>query len=146
MKATFPDGTLFEGTPEEFNAIREHGHAPTGGNGMATANRLNGTPRIWSAANARTFWESLDPQRKGGKQKRLLQFLIGRGGRASHDEVAKHLDIKSGQALAGVLANISRNARRETNYTKALAVDWDYSGKGSYFIPRDLLELLKLIE
>jgi hypothetical protein len=148
MKATFPDGTVFEGTPEEFNAIR--GYSGAEKNGLATAAKVSsaGTPQFWNAANAGAFWNSLDTRHNGGKQKRLLQFLLKKGGRATYDEVTNHLGVKNGQQLAGVLANISRNARRETEYKKALAVDWKSDGKGGgfYYIPHDLLQFLKSFE
>src|SRR2546425_2924799 len=146
MKATFPDGTVFEGTPEEFNVIR--GHSGTAHNGhKPTTKPTNGNPQVWDETNARAFWDSLDPRRKGGKQKKLLQFLIKRGGRATPEEVKKHLEIENGQELAGVLANLSRNASRETGNTKALVVDWMSDGKGGcYYIPDGVLQLLKHFE
>jgi hypothetical protein len=145
MKATFPDGTVFEGTPEEFNAVRGHSGAPQSGHGAA---KPIGRPQFWNSANAAAFWNSLDPRRNGGKQKKVLRFLIKKGGRATYEEVKSHLAAKNGQELAGVLANISRNARRETDYKKALAVDWKPDGKGGgfYFIPDDLLQHLKDVE
>ena len=148
MKATFPDGTLFEGTPEEFNAVR--GYSGTGPNGFIAATRTssNGSPQFWNVANAGAFWNSLDTRHNGGKQRKVLQFLIKKGGHATEDEVRSHLGVKNGQQLAGVLANISRNARRETGYKKALAVDWkpDGKGEGFYCIPDDLLQFLKTFE
>jgi len=145
MKATFTDGTIFEGTPEEFNAIRassgvaQNGHKPP-------QKPIDGNPLVWDETNARSFWDSLDPRHKGGQQKKLLQFLIKHGGRAAYEEVKKHLEIESGQELAGVLANLSRNARRETGNRKALVVDWMSDGKGGcYYIPDGVLQLLKRI-
>lgn len=146
MKATFPDGTVFEGTPEEFNVIR--GHSGTAQNGHAPTTKPNGSPQLWNAANAGAFWNSLDARHNGGKQKKVLEFLIKKGGRATEEEVRSHLAVKNGQQLAGVLANISRNARRETGYKKAFAVDWKSDGKGDgfYCIPDDLLPLLRNCE
>ena len=144
MKATFPDGTLFEGTPEEFNAIR--GSLGVTQNGHTTSPKATskGDPQFWNAVNAETFWNSLDPRRGGGNQKKALQFLIKNGGRATYKELKTHMGFE-GQRLAGVLANITRNARRETEYAKALAIDWKHDGTGSgfYFIPDDLLTFLK---
>lgn len=148
MKATFPDGTLFEGTPEEFVTIQAHSimlkneykSAPKTG---------NGNPPVWDETKARSFWDSLDPRKNGGKQKKVLEFLIKHKGRATPGELMDHLGIKGepGQALAGVLANITRNARRETKSTEAKAVDWMSDGKGGcYFIPDGVLQLLKNIE
>lgn len=145
MKATFPDGTVFEGTPEEFNVIRNHPGTAQNGD---TAAKLSGNPHFWKAANALAFWNSLDTRHNGGKQKKVLRFLIKKGGRATFEEVKSHLGVDSGQEVAGVLANISRNARRETEYKKALAVDWksDSKGDGYYFIPDDLLQFMKDFE
>ena len=147
MKATFPDGTLFEGTPEEFNIIRGHSGAAQTSHTVAKP-ISSGDPQFWNAANAEAFWNSLDPQHNGGKQKKVLRFLIKKGGRATFQEVQSHLGVESGQELAGVLANITRNARRETDYKKAIAIDWkhDGEGKGFYCIPDDLLPFLKSLE
>ncbi len=147
MKATFPDGTLFEGSPEEFNAIRGYSGASQNGHTTPKPNG-NSNPQFWNAENAEAFWNSLDPRRNGGKQKKVLRFLIKKGGRATYDDVKNYLGAESGQELAGVLANITRNARRETEYKKALAIDWkhDGEGKGFYFVPEDLLPFLKALE
>jgi|SRR5579859_1890310 len=143
MKATFPDGTVFDGTPEEFLIIRNQ--SPMAANGhKAMTKAANGTS-VWTEKRARAFWDSLDPLNGGGKQKKILLFLIENGGRATEKEVWKHLDIEKGQELAGVLANITRNARREAHDDEIRAVQWAYSDKHDayYFIPNDLLSFLK---
>src|SRR3989442_13335685 len=110
MKATVPDGTVFEGTPEEFNVIR--GHSGTAHNGhKPTTKPTNGNPQVWDETNARAFWDSLDPRRKGGKQKKLLQFLIKRGGRATPRDVIKPPAIETGHEGAERLWHINQNGR-----------------------------------
>jgi hypothetical protein len=143
MKATFADGTLFEGTTDEFLAIRFH--SPAAGNGhKAVAEQINATD--WTQRTARAFWDSLDRRHGGGQQKKLLVFLLKNNGHATEDEVWKHLNIEKGQKLAGVLANLTRNARRETDQ-KVRAVHWRHDAKGvcSYYVPEDLLQFLKQI-
>jgi hypothetical protein len=148
MKATFPDGTVFEGTPEEFVTIRAH--STTANNGHKSAPKAgNGNPPVWDETKARAFWDSLDPRRKGGKQKKVLEYLIKHNGRATPEALRNHLGIEGepGQKLAGVLANITRNARRETKSDEAQVVDWMSDGKGGcYYIPDGVLQLLKGLE
>jgi hypothetical protein len=77
-------------------------------------------------------------------QKKLLQLLIDKGGRANETEVRKHLGITKGQELAGVTANLSRNARREAKDDGVKAVKRVYEkGVRIYYIPDDLLQFLK---
>ncbi|SRR6266851_6072567 len=145
MKATFLDGTVFEGTTEEYLAIR--GHSAHAGNGdKSTARPTNGS-EYWNEKKARAFWDYLDVWNNGGRQKKVLHFLINNGGRATEDEVWKHLGVKKGQELAGVLANITRNARRETKNPNAKVVGWmrDAKGISYYYILEDILQLLKQI-
>lgn len=140
MKATLPDGTLFEGTAEEFKII----HDPTiKVNGHKPAEVATGTD-VWNEKKARSFWNSLDIRHGGGRQKKLLQFLMSNGGRTTEDDLQKHLGIK-GQKLAGVLANLSRNARREAKDDDVKVVVRIYDGKGGriYYIPDDILKFLK---
>src|SRR5882762_4257948 len=109
MKATFPDGTLFEGTAEEFLTIR----IQSDGNGHKATSKVSDLAQVWNEKKARKLWDSIDVRHGGGNQKKLLNFLMSNGGHATEDEVRKHLGIKKGQELAGILANLSRNARRE---------------------------------
>ena len=143
MKAILDNGTVLEGTPEEiaeFNAIREH--ATSNGTARRIGDPSSGgvvRSLVWTEARARAFWNWVD-----GDQKKLLRFMLKRGGRATLDELKHHLEKKTGSGVAGVLANISRNARRETGYSKALVVDWVNNGKGwSYEIATEVLELFK---
>lgn len=143
MKATLPDGTVFEGTADEFRII----HPPS--TGYANGHRgMRAEPSadsgVWTEKRARLFWENLDPRHGGGDQKKLLQFLMDKGGRASEIDVRKHLGISKGQELAGVLANLSRNARREAkdDHVKAVRRTYD-KGTRVYNIPDDLLKFLK---
>ncbi len=142
MKATLPDGTQFEGTAEEFRII----HPPHTGsvNGhKAMKPEVGGESGVWTEKRARLFWDNLDPRHGGGDQKKLLQFLMDKGGRASEGDVRKHLGINKGQELAGVLANLSRNARREAkeDHVKAVVRTYD-KGTRVYHIPDELLKFL----
>lgn len=143
MKATLPDGTLFEGTAEEFRII----HPPAGGslNGHSPVKaEAFGESGVWTEKRARLFWDNLDPRHGGGAQRKLLQFLRDKAGRASEGEVRKHLGISKGQELAGVLANLSRNARREAKDDNVKAVVRAYdNGSRIYHIPDDLLKFLR---
>ncbi len=78
----------------------------------------------------------------------MLQFLIRNGGKATEDQVWKLLGIKKGQQLAGVLANVTRNARRETKDDDARAIAWVFDEKGDchYYIPDDAIKFLRNIE
>jgi hypothetical protein len=144
MRINFPDGMVAECTPEEFKAIRHLLGGTVQSGQEASTKPTNGNPQIWNETSARLFWDSLDPI---GRQKKVLLFIIKRNGRATHDELMNLLGVKSGQALAGVLANISRNARRETGVKKARVVDWMSDGKGGcYYIPDGVLQLLKHFE
>jgi hypothetical protein len=141
MKATFPDGTIFDGTPEEFLVIRKQTTVADAQTETLTA--LYGAG-IWTEKRARRFWDSLDPRNGGGDQKKLLLFLIESGGRAKEGDVRKHLGIKKGQELAGVLANLSRNARREAKDDDVKAVVRTYEhGIRVYSVPDELLQFLK---
>ncbi len=91
MKATFPDGTLFEGTTDEYIAIRDHSGVARNGH-KSTAKLANSSD--WNERKARAFWESLDIWNNGGRQKKLLEFLIKSGGRATEDQVWEELKIK----------------------------------------------------
>jgi len=140
MKATFPDGTVFDGTPEEFLVIRSQ----SSGNGHQKHANI-ASDSVWSEKRARKLWDSLDVRHGGGNQKKLLTFLIGNGGHATEDEVRKHLGIKKGQELAGVLANLSRNARREAKDEDVKVVTRIYNAKHErvYRIPDEVLQFLK---
>ena len=141
MKATFPDGTVFDGTPEEFLVIRQHTITTNGHKG---ATKVLAGAGIWNEKRARLFWDNLDPRHAGGDQKKLLQFLMDKGGRASEGDVRKHLGINKGQELAGVLANLSRNARREAKDDDVKAVVRTYDkGARIYQIPDELHQFLK---
>jgi hypothetical protein len=100
---------------------------------------------VWTEAAARAFWISLDRSHNGGRQKKLLEYMMGKDGRATPDEVLKHLKIDN-EKLRGVLANITRNARRETGYKKAKVVDWANDKGGYYFILDSVLGFLKEID
>ena len=141
MKATLPDGTILDGTPEEILFVSRHGGVDNGHKNGAKAVDATG---IWTEKRARSFWDTLDPRHGGGNQKKLLQLLIDKGGRANETEVRKHLGITKGQELAGVTANLSRNARREAKDEKVKAVKRIYEkGVRIYYIPDDLLQFLK---
>jgi hypothetical protein len=146
MKATFPDGTVFEGTTEEFLAIRNQYLVPVNGH-KSPAKTPNGAS-VWNEKKVRAFWDSLDVWNAGGRQKQLLRFLIKNGGRASEKEVWNQLGVKKGQELAGVLANLTRNARREARNDDVRAVAWALNDKHVwyYYIPEDILEFLKHFE
>jgi hypothetical protein len=139
MKATLPDGTLFEGTTDEFLIIRDH----SVGNGHKPASNLS--TAVWNEKRARKLWDSIDVRHGGGNQKKLLNFLLSNGGHATEDEVRKHLSIKKGQQLAGILANLSRNARREAKEDDIKIVVREYNAKHMrvYRIPDDVLQFLK---
>lgn len=70
---------------------------------------------------------------------------MSNGGHATEDEVRKHLSIKKGQALAGILANVSRNARREAKDDDVKVVVREYNAKHMRFyrIPDEILQFLK---
>src|SRR5690242_12781404 len=106
MKATFPDGTIFESTPDEYLAIRTHPNTPN----RHTVPTTGTVPSAWNEKKVRQFWDSLDAWHGGGRQQKLIKFLMNNGGKATENEVWEHLGIEKGQQLAGVLANITRNA------------------------------------
>jgi hypothetical protein len=140
VKATFPDGTVFDGSPEEFLIIRNGGGGATNGH----KHRPVVGAGLWTEKKAQAFWNNLDPRNSGGDQKKLLQFLRDKGGRANEAEVRKHLGITKGQQLAGVLANLSRNARREAKDDDVKAVIRTYDkGVRIYSIPDELLQFIK---
>lgn len=145
MKATLPDGTLFEGTPEEYLVI--HRELGGGGNGHKTLS-TSAVTSPWNEKRVSKFWNSLDIWNDGGRQRQLMEFLMTRDGKATEKEVWQHLGIKKGQELAGILANITRNARREAKDDDIKAVRWMLGEKqvGYYRIPDDLLQLLKKID
>jgi hypothetical protein len=140
MKATFPDGTTFDGSPEEFLIIRNGASGASNGHKHKAAVNAG----LWTEKRARAFWDNLDPRHGGGDQKKLLQFLLDKGGRAGEGDVRKHLGITKGQELAGVLANLSRNARREAKDDDVKAVVRTYDkGIRIYNIPDELLQFLR---
>jgi len=146
MKATFPDGTLFEGTPEEYITI--HNHSVTAQNGRKAAPKPTNISQVWNEKKARAFWDSLDVWNNGGNQKKLLRFLIKNNGRATDEEIWKHLGLDSGPQLAGILANITRNARREAKDDDVKVVAWMRDAKGvwSHYILDDILQFLKELQ
>jgi hypothetical protein len=71
--------------------------------------------------------------------------MIKQEGRATGGELLKQLKIDT-TVLRGVLANLTRNARRETGYNKTLPVEWATDKGGYYYIPEALLHFLKQLE
>ena len=138
MKATLHDGTLFEGTTDEFLIIRDHSSK----NGHKIPASTSNT--VWNEKKARKFWDSLDVRHGGGNQKKLLVFLISNGGHATEHEVRKHLGT-TGQKLKGILANLSRNASREAKDDDVRVVVREYDAKYArvYRVPDDVLQFLK---
>jgi len=138
---------LLEGTPQEIAEYqRITGQVPTAQRAVGATTASGGNLQIWNEATANAFWRSLDPNRNGGMQKKLLRFMIKKeDGRATPDELLKYLKINN-KVLRGPLANITRNARRETGYDKALVVEWATDRGGYYYIPEPLLALLKQID
>src|SRR5579862_1321689 len=130
MHIKFTDGTVAECTPEEFAAIRNLLGGTTQNSHGTAPKPTDGNPQVWNETSARLFWDSLDPN---GRQKKVLQFIMKHNGRARHGDLMNLLGVKKGQSLAGVLANISRNARRETGNKRALVVDWMSDGKGGCY-------------
>ena|SRR5438874_8469026 len=138
---------LLEGTPQEIAEYqRISGQVPTAQRSVGTANGSgSGSPHIWNEETANAFWNSLDRHNNGGRQKKLLCFMIKHEGRATAGELLKQLKIDT-TVLRGLLANLTRNARRETGYNKALAVEWATDKGGYYYIPEALFDLLKQLE
>jgi hypothetical protein len=124
MKATLPNGTVLDGSPEEVREalqfllgnITTHVSANAGVAGNHVANGSSAT--VWTLQRAEALWNCLY-----GDQKKLIQYLLLKG-TASVPEIIKHLGMKKGAALAGVRSSLTRNARRVTEYKKANVINW----------------------
>jgi hypothetical protein len=143
MKATLLNGAVLEGTPKEIaNAMhRLNGHATSQSDAshpiQAAAQNLGGF--FWKEEQVRALWNCLD-----GDQNKLLRFLLDRK-RASIGQLKTHLGKDKGNGVAGILANISRNARRETDFKKATVIRKvrGEDGKKYYHIAPDVLPMLE---
>lgn len=140
MKASLRNGTILEGTPEEIaDAMRRlDGHIGRNeASSSASQSQLAGF--FWREDQAQALWNCLD-----GDQKKVVRFLLERQ-RASLTQLKSHLGKEKGYGVAGVLANISRNARRETDYKKAKVVlkSRGEDGKKYYYIAPEIVGMLK---
>src|SRR5437879_13015958 len=107
MKATLTDGTVLDGTKEEIAAVlRElHEALPTSDQGKTSANG-NGSPpaTIWTEGRVKAVWNWLY-----GDQKELVKFMLDHEGRATLEQLIKHLQAEKGNVIAGLLSCITRN-------------------------------------
>jgi hypothetical protein len=127
---------VLEGTPQEIATYQRI----TGS--VQVAQFAGGESDVWSDETVRAFWNSLDRRHNGGRQQKLLRLMVKQEGKATLNEVTQHLKVEPSK-LRGVLANITRNARRETGFEKALVVDWANEKGGYYFVPDIVLRLLR---
>ena len=153
MKLTIPlrDGTtlMFEGTSDELNPIADkmmERHGPMIGSsncGEALPDRIqqSNVNRRWTEQSVRKLWGLLY-----GEQKKLVKFLIDRGGKATYQEIQKHMGYGA-QHLSGILSPITRNAQTATNDRLARLVDWHSTGKGTreYVLDPVALSLLQQV-
>lgn len=145
MKATLSNGTVLEGEPHEVaKAIRELGGAASSGPASAGAVREQhaaDTQVAWTETTVRNFWHWLY-----GDQKKLMEFLLKKKTSVSIDDIKDHLALKTGNQLAGILSCITRNARRETGYYKAMAYGYELKdGVWYYFVRPEVVDILKKI-
>jgi hypothetical protein len=150
MKLLIPliDGrTLtFEGEHDELVAVAEKFAqscppqiAMTTGSGGSAENP--DSSRRWTEQTTKRLWGMLY-----GEQAKLVRFLVDRGGKATYDELAKHMGYK-GQHLSGILSPLTRNAQAATGDRLARLVDWriDKNSQRQYFIQAEALPHLRLI-
>lgn len=134
---------VYEGTPAEIaEYFGKPQLNPIVESGTVTRSEVN----LWTRERLAELWSNAS-----GKQKRLLKLIIvSKDGRIPIAEAQKHLGLKPGPAIAGVLANITRNARRITKYSEARLVDWSKEEKGGvttwwYQIPDPVLTMLRQV-
>jgi hypothetical protein len=145
MKATLSNGIVLEGEPFEIaRALREIGGQSVGSNGRTVASTtpaVTGAQIVWSDQAVRKFAQCLF-----GKQKKLIEFLLKKKSSVSINEIMNHLGLKTGNQLAGILSCITRNARRETGYSEAMAYGYELKdGVWHYFVRPELAENLHRI-
>ena len=152
MKATLLDGTVLAGNVEELSAaVRAIQGRPAASAGAGerdvngtNSGKLEGTQgtTVWTLKRARKLWSWLY-----GDQRKLVQFLLDKGGSATTQDIMKYLGMKKGNELAGVRSCITRNARRETAYREADVIGWALGddGKWRYKLVPEVHELLKQI-
>jgi hypothetical protein len=151
MKATLPDGIVLDGTLEEVThavrAIQAKATATPLAAAIANIHKAIGnsdeqhSAAIWTMKRADALWNCLY-----GHQKKLVKFLLDKGGTASVPDITKHLGLK-GTHLAGVRSCITRNARRETSYKEAVVIKWTSGedGKWYYQLVPEVHDFLKQI-
>ncbi len=139
---------LFDGTPGEIAELLERMPQL---NSVAQASSVRGSISsstssglsLWTPEKVSRMWSGLY-----GDQKKLVQFIVSKGGKVTVTEAQKHLGFARGPAIAGVLSSITRNARRVTKYKEArLVEDWTEDRNGTtvwgYRLPDPVLTLLK---
>ncbi len=152
MKAKLPDGTLLEGTSDEVSsaylAIQGKPNVAPVAADVANGHKGNGQvdgqhgAAVWTTKRAEALWNWLY-----GDQRKLMKFLLDKGGMASQAEIMNHLALKKGNELAGLRSCITRNARRETGYREAVVIDWILGddSKWYYKLEPEVHDLLKQI-
>jgi hypothetical protein len=152
MKLTIPmrDGTtlLFEGTYDELVPLAEKMVEKCGSMIALDGAELQrdsapgaSTSRRWSEQSVRRLWGLLY-----GDQAKLVKFLAQHGGKATYEEVQKHMGYGA-QHLSGILSPITRNAQTATGDRLARLVDWRIRDGGTreYFLDPIALALLEQI-
>ena len=140
VKATFRDGTVIEGTPQEIaSVLRELSSAPTG-EGIHKHGPVIGESRLSDAA-VRAIWKRLGPN-----QQRLLKRLVEAGKPLALTiligEFAKS-EKHPGVDIAGLLAAITRHTNRVAGPTKVTLIEKIRGIDGlSYQINPDVSEIL----
>lgn len=143
MRATLSNDTVLEGEPGEIAAaLREIGgdstNAAVGGERHPEVASANAQV-VWTETSVRNFWHWLY-----GDQKKLMEYLLKKNTSVSIEEIKGKLGLKTGNQVAGVLSSITRNARRETGYKKAMAYGYELKeGVWHYFVRPELVEILK---
>jgi hypothetical protein len=141
---------IFDGTPDEIadllQRIPQLNLTATSPVRNASISSVDSPFALWSLQKVTELHKHIR-----GDQKKIVEFLMSRGGKATRKDLQDHLGFPRGPKLAGVLANITRNAQRITKYKDAKFVEKfeeEKNGKliRGYYIPQALFDLLQRID
>ena len=139
---------LFEGSPGEIAELLER--MPQLNSLAQAVSPRDSAPAsspsgfsLWTAEKVAKIWSEMY-----GDQKKLVEFIVAKGGKVAVTEAQRHLGLKRGPAIAGVVSSITRNARRITKYREARLVDHGVAERNGstawcYRIPDPVLALLR---
>src|SRR5262245_18722201 len=129
----------FDGTPAEIAELRqriaEQQRPQSTNSGEATTSTAGAG--LWTEDKVAEQWNVAS-----GHKEKLYELIEAEDGKVGVAKAQKHLGLKPGPQIAGVLSGITRDARRITGNKDARFVEFSKNGYG-YEIPEPLLTMLR---